>query len=116
MARHVLIVDDNYESREALRELLRMWGYEVDVAADGCEAITLALERRPEVVLLDLGLPDMRGADVAHRIRAAGDPPTLIALTGSDEDKKSAGAFDDFILKPADPELLRIKVERAAKT
>jgi two-component system, sensor histidine kinase len=116
MARHVLIVDDDYESREALREMLRMWGHEVDVAADGCEAITLALERRPEVVLLDLGLPDMKGTDVAQRIRAAGDPPTLIALTGSDEDEKAGSAFDDFILKPADPEALRIKlVERATK-
>ena len=57
----------------------------------------------------------MTGTDVAHRIRAAGDPPTLIALTGSDEDEKGAGAFDDFILKPADPDALRIKVERAIR-
>jgi len=112
MARHVLIVDDDHESREALRELLRTWGHEVDVAADGCEAITLALERRPEVVLLDLGLPDLDGQDVARRIRAAGNPPAIIALTGSEE--PPAPPFDDFILKPADPELLRIKVERAS--
>ena len=112
MARHVLIVDDDHESREALRELLRTWGHEVDVAADGCEAITLALERRPEVVLLDLGLPDLDGQDVARRIRAAGNPPAIIALTGSEE--PPAAPFDDFILKPADPELLCIKVERAS--
>src|SRR5690242_9262544 len=67
MGRHVLIVDDDYESREALREMLRMWGHEVDVAADGCEAVRLALERRPEVVLLDLGLPDLNGQEVARR-------------------------------------------------
>jgi len=114
MGRHVLIVDDDHESREALREMLRMWGHEVDVAADGCEAVRLALERRPEVVLLDLGLPDLNGQEVARRIRAAGDPPAIIALTGSEE--PPSAPFDDFILKPADPELLRIKVERASKT
>jgi len=113
MGRHVLIVDDDQDNREAIVELLRSWGHEVDVAADGCEAITLALERRPEVVLLDLGLPDITGQEVARRIRAAGDPPAVIALTGSDE-PSAATAFDDFIVKPADPELLRIKVERAS--
>jgi len=112
MGRHVLIVDDDPDTREALLELLQSWGHEVDVAADGCEAVTLALERRPEIVLLDLGLPDITGQDVARRIRAAGDPPAIIALTGSEE--PPAAPFDDFILKPADPELLRIKVERAS--
>src|SRR6185369_4441146 len=65
MGRHVLIVDDDPDTREALLELLQSWGHDVDVAADGCEAVTLALERRPEIVLLDLGLPDITGQDVA---------------------------------------------------
>jgi two-component system, sensor histidine kinase len=115
MGRHVLIVDDDPDTREALLELLQSWGHEVDVAADGCEAITLALERRPEVVLLDIGLPDVDGYEVARRIRSGpgGEACCLIALTGSDEDDDArAVAFDAHILKPADPEVLRVSVER----
>lgn len=110
----VLVVDDDQDGREALGELLRSWGYEVIVAADGCEAITLALEHRPDVVLLDIGLPDMDGYEVARRIRATGNTPAVIALTGSDEEDPREGAFDARILKPADPEALRLLLERVS--
>jgi len=111
----VLIVDDNEDSRAALRELLRSWGHEVDVAADGCEGITFALDHRPEVVLLDIGLPDMDGHEVARRISSGigRDWPCFIALTGSDEDETTAaaGMFDAYILKPAEPDTLRATIE-----
>jgi CheY-like chemotaxis protein len=112
MGRRVLIVDDDSDSRDALRELLRSWGHEAEVAADGCEGITLALEHRPDVVLLDIRLPDIDGHEVARRIRSdIGNDVHLVALTGSDEDEK-VDPFDDYILKPADPDALRLLVER----
>ena len=118
MGRQLLIVDDDQDGREALQELLRSWGYEAKVAGDGCEAITLALEHRPEVVLLDIGLPDMDGHEVARRIRAGcgRDGPAVIALTGSDDDEApGADTFDAYVLKPAEPDALRLVVERALK-
>ena len=113
MGKQVLIVDDDQEGRDALREFLRSWGYEVEVAADGREGITLALEHRPDLVLLDIHLPDMDGRDVARRIRAAGDAPTLVAFTGSEDERAGDGTFDAYLLKAADPEGLRLVVERA---
>jgi|SRR5215470_1409606 len=113
MSKHVLIVDDDCDSREALRELLRSWGHETEVAANGREAITLAMDCRPDVVLLDLGLPDMDGHEVARRIRSDAHRPCVIALTGSDEDE-APGTFDAYIVKPADPEQLRAMIARAS--
>ena len=115
MGRTVLIVDDDLDSREALEELLRMWGHDVDLAATGEEAVARTLERRPDVVLLDIGLPDIDGYEVARRIRSAldGDGCSLIALTGSESDgHDGAQAFDAHIVKPAEPEVLRRVVER----
>jgi|SRR5262250_3330609 len=114
MGRHVLIVEDDADSREALGELLRSWGHEVDVTAEGRQAVVLTRERRPDVVPLDLGLPDIDGYEVARRIRSApgGEALCLIALTGNGEDEDPrAAAFDAHILKPADPETLRRSVE-----
>jgi len=118
MGKRVLIVDDDRDSRDALRELVRIWGHEAEVAADGCEAITLALERRPDVVLLDLGLPDLHGQEVARRISSGigRDRPYIIALSGSDEDKSTApaGVFDAYIVKPAEADALHAIIERVS--
>jgi len=114
MSRQVLIVDDDQDGCEALAELFRSWGYEANVAADGCEAINLALEHRPAVVLLDIRLPDMDGYEVARRIRSGLDRDRcrLIALSGSVEDQqRSTVPFDAYLLKPADPDALRLVVE-----
>jgi CheY-like chemotaxis protein len=115
MSKHVLIVDDDQEGRDALRAFLRSWGYEVAVAADGREGITVALEHRPDVVLLDIHLPDMDGYEVARRIRAAGDAPSLVAFTGSNDERAGDGTFDAYVLKPAEPEALRLVVEGAVR-
>jgi CheY-like chemotaxis protein len=114
MGRRILVVDDNDDTREALGELVRTWGYEVDVAADGCEAITLCLEHCPDVVLLDIRLPDLD--EVARRMRCTpgADARSIIALTGSDDADAEASAFDAYILKPADPDVLRRAVEGAS--
>jgi len=109
----VLVVDDDADTREALSTLLALWGYRVEVAADGEQAITLTLDRRPDVVLVDIVMPGLDGYEVARRIRAApgGQAPYLVALTGMGraEDPRSARAagFDTYMLKPADTNQLQ---------
>lgn len=111
--RRVLVVDDNVDCAESLRDVLRMEGHEVAVARDGTTALT-ALDRFPaELVLLDVGLPRMDGYMVAHAIRArfeAKQRPRIVALTGHarDEDHQAAlrSGFDDFLRKPIEPDKL----------
>ena len=115
----ILVVDDNHDSAETLSLLLQMMiGNEVSVAHDGEEALRMAIEVRPAVVLLDIGLPKMNGYDVAKQIRAQswGSDPTLIAITGwgQTEDKnlsKQAG-FDHHLVKPVDPDALLKLIEK----
>ncbi len=109
--RRVLVVDDNRDAAESLREVLRMSGHEVEVVNDGAEALRKLDEFRAEVVLLDIGLPRMDGYMVAHAIRArVSHPqprPRLLALTGfaRDEDRHSTlrSGFDGHLVKPVEP-------------
>ena len=107
----VLVVDDNRDSAEMLQVLLGMLGHTVSVAHTGRAAIDTAASTKPQVVLLDIGLPDMSGYDVAREIRAAqADSVRLIALTGwGQEEVARQGAeagFDQHLTKPADPAVL----------
>lgn len=112
----VLIVEDNADARTTLRMLLSMgFGHEVYEASDGAGGARLALEVRPDVALVDLGLPDVDGHEVARRIRASLDRSAivLIALTGfgSAEDQRltQQSGFDMHLVKPVEPaELGRI--------
>ena len=100
----VLLVDDNEDARSVTARLLIHAGHETRVAADGRSALELAETWKPEVVLLDLGLPDIDGHEVAVRLRAAhGDALTLVALSGRepDHDGSEASPFDHHLLKPA---------------
>jgi signal transduction histidine kinase/ActR/RegA family two-component response regulator len=107
--RHVLLVEDNDDGRETLKELLELWGHNVDVACDGEEGLEQARKLHPEVMLVDIGLPRLDGFEVARRIRADfnGDRPALIAMTGygqpSDCDRALEAGFDVFLVKPVDP-------------
>jgi PAS domain S-box-containing protein len=107
--RRVLVVDDNPDAAETLAELLRMLGNEVLVAHDGTDALACAPRFKPDVVLLDIGLPDVNGYDVARQLRHVPGmrQPRLIALTGwgQHEDKRRAAeaGFDDHWTKPVDP-------------
>jgi PAS domain S-box-containing protein len=109
--RRVLVVEDNLDAAESLRELLRLDGHEVEVAHDGASALSRLDEFRAEVVLLDIGLPRMDGFMVAHAIRArfapAASRPRLVALTGHgrDEDRRVAlgSGFDGHLTKPVEP-------------
>ena len=117
---NVLVVDDNRDSAEMLQVLLGMLGHTVSVAHTGRGAVESVNAARPHVVLLDIGLPDMSGYDVAREIRASdGAPVRLIALTGWGQqevgDQAADAGFDQHLTKPADPALLeRILNEVAA--
>ncbi|MBI5277964.1 MAG: response regulator [Burkholderiales bacterium] len=108
----ILVVDDLAASAETLMMLLEMEGFEVKIAHEGPAAIEIAREFRPDVVLLDIGLPGMNGFEVANRLR--GQPECrealLIALTGYGEaesrTRSAAAGFDFHMVKPADVNLL----------
>lgn len=111
-SRRVLIADDNPDGLESLAALLSMHGHEVHVAADGGEALAQAGRVRPDVALLDIGMPGLTGYEVARRIRASdwGQRMLLIALTGwgqaQDQARARAAGFDHHITKPLDLERL----------
>jgi CheY-like chemotaxis protein len=109
----MLIVDDNEDSARSMATLQRLRGHETRAAFTGPEAVVVAAEFIPEVVLLDIGLPGLDGYEVARRLRAmpALAGAFLVAMTGyaSDEDRgagKDAG-FDEYLVKPVDLDILR---------
>ncbi|MCA1854965.1 PAS domain-containing protein [Massilia oculi] len=111
----VLVVDDNADAAQMLATLLEAHGHAVSVEYDGTTGLARALREQPEVMLLDIGLPDMDGHELARRLRAAPDTAgaCLIALTGygQNEDRERAreAGFDRHLVKPADlSELLHI--------
>jgi PAS domain S-box-containing protein len=106
-ARRILVVDDNRDAASALAMMLRMGSHEVHVAHDGAQALEAAEQHRPEVVLLDIGLPLLNGYEVCMRMRDAtwGKAMTIIALTGwgqaEDQRKSREAGFDSHLVKPA---------------
>ncbi|MGH8564728.1 MAG: PAS domain-containing protein [Gammaproteobacteria bacterium] len=111
-ARRILVVDDNPDSAESLTMLLQISGNETHMAHDGLEAVEAAERFRPEVVLLDIGLPQLNGYDVCRRIREQpwGKTMMLIALTGwgQEEDRRQSkdAGFDAHLVKPVDYDAL----------
>jgi len=106
-SRRVLIVEDNSDGRETLRELLELMGHDVEVAADGAEGLQKGLADPPEVALVDIGLPLLDGYQVAERLREAlGPDVVLVAYTAYDqpEDRLRAyrAGFDAHLAKPVD--------------
>lgn len=100
----VLAVDDHADTRETLSALLKLEGYYVATAADGASAISMAEIFRPDVLLLDMTLPDMTGIDVLRRLRAAGfgRPAVAVSALASDSDRKAyrEAGFYAFCAKP----------------
>ncbi len=108
----VLVVDDNLDAAETLAELLGAMGCETRVAHDGPAALLAAVEQRPQLVVLDLGLPIMDGYEVASRLRASGfDRLHVVALTGygqpEDRERSRRAGFDAHFVKPLAPEALQ---------
>lgn len=100
----VLVVDDNKPAAEGLGKLLKMKGYEVSVAYDGANALRAAKEFNPRAIVLDIGLPDMDGYEVARRLRSDNFSAAIIALSGygQSEDKLKAqnAGFNHHLTKP----------------
>jgi signal transduction histidine kinase/ActR/RegA family two-component response regulator len=120
--RRVLVVDDNADAAKSLSRLLgRLYGQDVRVAHDGPEALRVAGEFRPEVVLLDIGLPGMDGNEVARRLREQPEfeATLIVALTGwgqaSDLARSRAAGFDHHLVKPANPEVILELLTQAAQ-
>jgi len=111
----ILLVDDEAAIQRAVGPLLRSRGYEVDVAGTGAEALAVFEQRTPDLVVLDLGLPDLEGTEVCRRIRAKSPVPIIVlSARNAEADKVNAldlGA-DDYVTKPFGPEelLARIRV------
>jgi two-component system KDP operon response regulator KdpE len=111
----ILLVDDEVSIQRALAPLLRSRGYEVVVAGTGADALQIVAVRPPDLIVLDLGLPDLEGTEVCRRIRADSQVPIIVlSARGGEADKVSAldlGA-DDYVSKPFSPEelLARIRV------
>lgn len=108
----ILVVDDNRDSATALALLLKLTGNETCTAYDGLEAVNSAATFRPDVILLDIGLPKMNGYDACRAIRAQpwGAKITIVALTGwgNDEDRgnEEAAGFNGHLTKPVDLDVM----------
>jgi two-component system, chemotaxis family, CheB/CheR fusion protein len=108
----ILVVDDNIDAADSLAEVLRASGHDVHTEYEGAAAIRAVQSHRPDVVLLDIGLPKLNGYETAREIRAIDPqrPVVLVAVTGwgQDEDRRRSrqAGFDHHLVKPLDPELL----------
>ena len=115
----VLVADDNRDSAETCAALLEACGHEVSVAHTGREAFDLACRLEPDALLLDIGMPELNGYQLAQRIRGTswGRRAMLIAITGwgQEQDKRRARAagFDRHLTKPIDPNGLEVLLQSA---
>ena len=114
-AARILLVDDELSIQRTLAPLLRSRGYDVEVAGTGADALKIVAQHAPDLIVLDLGLPDLEGSEVCRRIRVSSTMPIIIlSARGNEADKVAAldlGA-DDYVTKPFGPEelLARIRV------
>ena len=121
--RRILVVDDNVDAASTLDLLLRSLGHETRVAHDGAKALDIAAEFRPEVILLDIGMPGLDGYEVARRLRAMNHGQTfrIVAVTGwgqeADRMKTKEAGFDLHLVKPVDLGVLeKVLEERGGAT
>ena len=114
MAATVLLVEDERKLRDLVRSYLERAGFAVLSTESGAEALTLAASATPDLVILDLGLPDVAGETVARELRAAGHIPILILTAKSAEDDRIRGlelGADDYVTKPFSPRELILRVQ-----
>jgi CheY-like chemotaxis protein len=109
----ILVVDNDPTTAQSVTGLLQLWGYEVRTSYAGGDALREALLWQPEVVVLDIGMPDMDGYEVANLLRteASLEGLVLVALTGygqeQDRQRAEEAGFDHYLVKPVPPETLR---------
>jgi DNA-binding response OmpR family regulator len=114
MAATVLIVEDERKLRELVRSYLEQAGFTVLSTGSGAEAITMAAAAAPDLVVLDLGLPDVGGDTVARELRATGSVPIVMLTARSTEEDRIAGlelGADDYLTKPFSPRELVLRVQ-----
>jgi CheY-like chemotaxis protein len=111
-ARRILVVDDNRDSAKSLAMLLKLTGHQTHTAYDGLEAVEAAATFKPEVILMDIGLPKLNGYEAARKVREQpwGKKMVLVALTGwgqeEDRQKSREAGFDSHLVKPVDLDAL----------
>jgi CheY-like chemotaxis protein len=116
----VLVIDDNHDSADTLSLLLREMGHYVNTVYDGATALSVAETLKPQLVLLDIGMPHMSGYDVARALRALHweHRPVLVAITGwgqeADRERAQAAGFDHHFVKPVSEASLRDILEGIA--
>jgi DNA-binding response OmpR family regulator len=114
MTATVLLVEDERKLRELVRSYLERAGLSVLSTGSGAEALTLAAEAAPDLVVLDLGLPDVPGETVARELRAAGSVPILMLTAKAGEEDRIAGlelGADDYVAKPFSPRELVLRIQ-----
>src|SRR5690606_16950347 len=107
----ILVADDNADAADSLQRILAFYGYAVKTAYDGRAALAAALEFEPQIAVLDIGMPEMDGYELARELRSRrGAALTLVALTGwgqeHDRRRSAEAGFDHHLTKPVDPSLL----------
>jgi CheY-like chemotaxis protein len=114
----ILVVEDNEDNMTLIAYLLRAHGFFPELAYSGADGIALALEQRPQLILLDILMPDMDGYEVARAIRDQAElaDARIVAVTASamvgDRERIAAAGFDGYIQKPIDPERFIGEVQR----
>jgi CheY-like chemotaxis protein len=113
----ILVIEDNEDNIRLVDYVLRAHGYEPRLATSGADGVRLALERTPDLILLDIRMPRVDGYEVVAQLRQAGMEGTrIVAVTASamvgDREKIAAAGFDGYIQKPIDPETFVAEVEK----
>jgi two-component system cell cycle response regulator DivK len=118
MSRRILVVEDQEDNRQILRDLLANAGYEMLEAEDGIQAITQASKHRPDLILMDIQLPMLDGYEATRRIKAKAElrhipiiVVTSYALSGDDVKARAAGA-DGYVAKPFSPRKLLATIQQ----
>ena len=116
MSKRILVIEDTEDNRQIIRDLLSSVGYELIEAVDGAAGVALALKERPDLILMDIQLPEIDGYEATRRIRAIPElartpiiAVTSYALSG-DEAKTRAAGCDGYVAKPFSPRQLLAKV------
>ena len=116
MGKRILVIEDTEDNRQIIRDLLTTFDYELIEAADGAEGVALAQSQHPDLILMDIQLPEMDGYEATRRIRAIPElarvpiiAVTSYALSG-DEAKTRAAGCDGYVAKPFSPRQLLAKI------
>ncbi len=117
----ILIVDDSRDTAESTAELLALYGYTVKVAVSGKQALRMAATRSPDVILLDIAMPEMDGLEMVRQFiaRAETKRPFLVAVTGregeADRQKAQEAGVDLYLVKPVEPAALIGMLDRMSR-